>query len=217
MESNSKSVRIYIGDGSQCVLLCGFLLGLDGLVFVVEALDDFVGDVHGGVHVEGGGVVEGFAEDDVELLVVGIVLTHEGEDAVEEFDVGVHLLLKDFVGELGFEGAEFFGTLLEFGFLGLLLAEGHVLACLEEVLVVLLELGHLLLVALFLGFFVFVKFFLQVDGVLVFGQQGVAVDTGHFQLSVFRDDGHGGIGIDFAWGASAGEVKDVEDYESDEE
>lgn len=192
------------------------LLGFDGLVFVVEALDDFVGNIHGGVHVEGGAIDEGLAEDDVELLVVGVVFADEGEDAVEEFDVGVHLLLHNLVGELGFEGAEFFGTLFEFGFLGLLLGECHGLAGLDEVLVVFLEVGHLLLIAAFLSFFVFVELFLQVDSILVFGEECVAIDVGYFE-AVFGDDGGGGIGVVLAGGSDSGEMEDVEGDEAEKE
>ena len=45
-----------------------FSFGLDFFVLVVEAFDNLIGDVHGGVHVERGTVVECLAAHPLQLL-----------------------------------------------------------------------------------------------------------------------------------------------------
>ena len=156
-----------------------FLFGLDSLVLFIEAVDDLIGDVHGGIHIERGAVVESFAEDDVELLVVGIVFANVGKDAVEKFDVGVHLFLKNLGAEFLLKGGKLVGTLFKLGLGFLLLGEGHVLTGLEVVLVVGLKFGHLLLVAFLLSLLEGVEFGLKVAGIVVLSQEGVAVDESY--------------------------------------
>ncbi len=127
------------------------------------------------------------------------------------------MFLHHLGGEFGFESGEFLGTLVQFSLGGLLLAQGHVFAGLKIVLVVGVEFIHLLLIALLLCFFIAVELLLKVDGILVFGQQAVAVNASHFEYSVFGNDRHRGFRVELAGRAHAGEVEDVKHNESDEQ
>ena len=97
------------------------------------------------------------------------------------------------------------------------MGEGHVGTVLQVVLIVFLEFLHLLFAVGFLLVLESQKFFLHVFGILVFGNQGVSVHVGHFQAALFHYGGFG-IDVDFAVAAVvAGEVKNVDAYQSKEQ